>query len=679
MGKFLGFCPYCGCGCRLYYEYDKTKGDIVKVLPDKADKISRGRPCLKGLTVNEMMSTNRLNTPLIRYSKDEDLRPCSWEEAFDFIEKNLHKIFENRTGKGFDETQDFVKLRDEVYFLGSGEATNEANYLLSKFVRNCFASNNIDSCARLCHAATAVGFNKIYGMKAIPLYKQDDLEEADLFLFVGTDPMEDYPVLFHRILEAKQNGAQIISLDIGSNSTTQQSDKFIRINPEGITPILAHLALNLIEGKDISRDAKTFKGFREYLASIKEIVARNPISTFGVSREDMDYLITKVDEAKKPAIGFGMGLTQHVQGVQNVLSISSIALLLDAIIFPNRGKINVQGAGDVGADPGWRIEDNEDNARQISKQYGWSDDFASHDGKYMTDALYDSEVKFLWVMGTNPSHSMPHLNLLDKSFKNKFIVYQHHHSGRTMEFADVVLPAKVLSEVNGSVTNGERRVRGFFDRKNRRNAIGDDGASPQNTAGVRSNFDIIKSFAEHIGFDLANGSDEVQIFKELVRVVSGYEKLTYKTVNSNEGHFADKKPKFKHFHKIKYKKDHFAGKGDYPYIFTTARSKNHFCTGEGTRNSKTLMKREGRPIVRISREDANLLGVTDGDKIKITSRVGSIKSEITIDDSLEKRILVAPYHFEKMLVNKLAPLELDPVSGTPCYKRISVNVKAVDK
>jgi formate dehydrogenase major subunit len=83
--------------------------------------------------------------------------------------------------------------------------------------------------------------------------------------------------------------------------------------------------------------------------------------------------------------------------------------------------------------------------------------------------------------------------------------------------------------------------------------------------------------------------------------------------------------------------------------------------------------------VRISKEDAALLGVTDGDKIKISSRVGSIKLEITIDDSLEKRILVAPYHFEKMLVNKLAPLELDPVSGTPCYKRISVNVKAVDK
>jgi predicted molibdopterin-dependent oxidoreductase YjgC len=668
--KVRGICPYCGCGCRLWYEIDQSSRKVINVLPDKEDVISRGRPCMKGLAVHEMLNESRLRVPQIRKDKNAELEDCTWEEAFDFIKSKIDDIYMSEIGGEVGALQDLHKIRDEVYFIGSGEGTNEANYLFSKLIRNLFGSNNIDSCARLCHAATAVGFDKVFGMKAIPKYKQDDLKEADLFLFVGTDPMEDYPVLFHRVLEAKRDGAKIVTVDVGNNSTIMQSDKFVRIFPEGILPLLAHLSLRLIRGKDISRDAKQFVGFNAFVESIEEIAQDNPLSSFGVSRDDMRELYEFVDGGKKIVIGFGMGLTQHLNGVQNVLAISGLSLLLDAVLFPNRGKINVQGSGDVGAEPGWKMSD---GFEEIVRRFHWSSDFLSHEGKVSTEALYKREVKLLWAMGTNPSHSMPHLNLLDENFEDMFVIYQHHHYGRTMEFADVVLPNKILPEVCGSITNGERRVRGFFDPPNRKNTIG--VTAPKN---AKSNLSIVSDFANRMGLSGFGHESVADVFDEMVEVVPGYGGVSRSEVAKNQGDFANKEPRKKQFVKINWEKEHFTGDGKYPYVFTTARSKFHFCTGEGTRNSESLCQRESEPYIRISKPDSKSLQLKEGDKIRIESEVGSVEGQITIDESLEKRVLIAPYHFEKLLVNKLAPLKLDPISSTPCYKQIAVNIEVVD-
>jgi formate dehydrogenase major subunit len=444
----------------------------------------------------------------------------------------------------------------------------------------------------------------------------------------------------------------------------------LRISPKGILPVLARLSLRLVEGRDISKEAKNFPGFNEFLKSLEVIKDENPISTLGISRDDMERLYNMVNDSNKTVIGFGMGLTQHVGGVENVMAITGLSLLIDGILFPNRGKINVQGAGDVGVEPAWK-------PLEGFVEYDWSDDFLTHDGKVSTRALYEDEVELVWVMGTNPSHSMPHLNLLDKSFKDKFIIYQHHHPGRTMEFADVVLPSRVVSEVDGSVTNGERRVRGFFG------GVEETGAGRKNTIGIAapqkalSNFEILNKFGQYmqvVGFPFANEQDA---FEEIVQVIRGYQKLEISEVAGKDGDFANKQPPKKEFFPVKYDNDHFQGDGQYPFVFTTARSKYHFCTGEATRNSATLIKLDAVPFVRMSHSDAKLLGLLDGGRVRIYSKVGEIEANIKVDASIEKRVLIAPYHFEKLLVNKLTPLELDPVSKTPGYKYISVNVELI--
>jgi len=432
----------------------------------------------------------------------------------------------------------------------------------------------------------------------------------------------------------------------------------------GIIPLLSHLIVMLVEGSDISRDAKSFEGFEEFVHKARGVSRQNPPSTFGFSREDMQYLYAALNGAKKPVIGFGMGLTQHMNGTQNVYAISGLALLLNAILFPNRGKVNIQGAGDVGADPFWipGIVSLADNS--------WDFGFRSHLGVCLTEALYGDEVEFVWVMGMNPSQSMPDLNTLDRSLSKKFVVFQHHHPGRTMEFADVVLPSTMLSEEEGTITNGERRVRGIFRGK-------PDG-DRKNTTGLNreTHTGTILSFAKYIGAPGFDYRDEQDVFREMITVVPGYENLTFDRVFSKEGQYANKEPEFKLFKPFEYNPGHFQ-QNTFQFTFTTARNRFQFCSGTGTRSSKTLVGLSGDACAYMNPEDASTLGVDDGVMVRISSSVGQVETQIKVDAGIEKRVIVAPFHFEKLLVNRLTPRVLDPESKTPCYKDIGVNVEKV--
>lgn len=670
------FCPYCGCGCTLRLKCSPDSAQIERTLPDENDVVSDGKPCVKGLTIHEMINTNRLSTPMLRRSKQEELEPCSWEEAFSFIKDKISSLeaaagaetnVRSNAAVNSEERTDY-KLRDKVFFLGSGECTNEANYLMSKLCRSHFGSNNIDSCARLCHAATGVAFKRMFGMSAIPRYSIEDVAEGDCFLFIGTDPMEDYPVMFNRVIEARRKGASVVSIDIASNSTADQSDFVYQISPNGILPLLSHLIVMLVDGKDYSRRARNIKGFDVFVDSARKTALENPPSSFGFTREGIDELYWVLNDAKKPVIGFGMGLTQHGNGTQNVYGITGLAMLLDAVLFPNRGKVNIQGAGDVGADPEWRP--------RVGSEWrsSWNDGFMSHDGKFVTKALYDSDVEFVWIMGGNPSQSLPDLNSLDRSMQKKFVVFQHHHPSRTMEFADVVLPSTMLPEESGCVTNGERRVRGLYEGDcalDKRRAIG--CVSDE----IKGHSCILAQFAQYIGAQGFEFEEISDIFNEMVSIVPGYWKLERGGVGSVEGMFARKEPRYERFVAFTYDRPHFSGTSAYPFVFTTARNRFHFCTGSATRCSRTLRDLGGRPSVLINPLDAEIYHIADETKIRITSEVGNIEALALLDASVKKRVLVAPFHFDKLLVNKLTPMNLDPESGTPCYKEIPVNIETI--
>ena len=610
-------CPYCGCGCELGFKVDKNK--VVGTLPVKEDICSEGKPCIKGLTAHETIYEDRIKHPMIR--KNGKLVKASWKAAYSMIKKNMEYLHP-----------------EEVYFTGSAGYSNETNYLLQKFAKTVFKTKNVDSCARLCHAATGIAYNEGFGMSRIP-HKMDDVLTSDVIFTIGTNPANDYPVFFDRIQKARSKGAKLVSVDIDPHETTVVSDYPVYIKAESIIVFLSGVLREItVKAKQREKEMRNFKTIKE---KVNKFTPEYVSKVCGIKQEDFEKVLDLIVNSKRLTVTHGMGITQRFNGTQNCRALTNIGLLKNAKFIPLRGKINVQGAGDMGC-----------NTKHPN---------------YITNAFFNKPLKALYVMGMDPAMSFPNLNLVHKKMRDMFVVVQHTFPTETMKFADVVLPSSLLFEEDGTITNGESRVR-------RVNQV----IPP---VGGKKDWEIICDLAKEFGFYNFDYKNEKDIFEEITKIREDYEKLSWKKVSNNKNNFTNKHMKYKRLinydtsipSEVKTKKRNF--------VLTTMRSKFHFCTGEATLKSKTLKKIDPEALCSINERDARKLGVKNGDFIKITSDVASIKVKVKIDKNANSGTITVPFHFNKVLINKLFPSEgyLDMISGTPNFKAINVSIKKVKK
>lgn len=602
-------------------DYQVDNGKIIAVKPYKEDLCSRGRPCIKGLTSHEPVTVERITEPMIR--KEGKLVKASWQEAYEFIKKNTHKL-----------------KPDQVFFLGSGGHTNEDNYILQKFARTVFRTNNVDTCARLCHAATAVAFLKTINLPCVP-NKMDDVLDCDVILAVGTNPVTNYPVFFNRILEAKNKGAKLIVVNFERILTSKFADINVIINHDGTIAFLGGIINYLIKKSKTDEEMHLKE-------SVKKFTPEFVAEACSIDKEDFVRVAETVAAAKKLATCHGMGITQHINGTQNVIALTDIALLKNAVIMPMRGKVNVQGAGDVGCSPTFKFS-------KIRTK-----------GRMYTEAFYHTKPKFMYVMGTNPAKSLPDINFVEKKLKKMFIVYQHHHPGPTMDFASVVLPSPMLMESDGTITNGESRVR------RTREVVAPPGG--------KGDWQILCELAKVFGFEKEFAyKNAEEIFAEITKTIPSYSSLSWENVTEGQSQFVDKSAR----------KDTLAlfntnlpceaiTSPDYPFVLTTARSQHHFCTAEDTQRSTTLRKLTPEPYCYMSLEDAQTLGIRDMQLVEVESKVGKIMLKAKLNPDVRIGTVIIPFHFDSVLVNRLFPhAGIDKISGTPNYKTVGVRVTRV--
>ncbi|MBU4246249.1 MAG: molybdopterin-dependent oxidoreductase [Nanoarchaeota archaeon] len=652
-------CPYCGCGCKLNYVVQA--GKIVKAEPIKDDPASQGRPCIKGLTSFEPLTVERLKYPMMRRRKDGPLRKTTWAAAFKYIKEKTKNL----------------KSRD-ILFTGSGEYTNEDNYIMQKFARVVFKTNNIDCCARLCHASTVKAMQGTYGIGAMSSF-MDDVLGADVILAVGTNPAHNYPVFFNRILDAKKKGAKLITVHAVPNATSKFSDIHINVPYESLTAFIAGL-LNAVSIKSQSKidgffgceadkkaenERSKVTGFEDMKKSISYLTHNYLSKRSGIDMNLFNRAVQMISESKDFVALHGMGLTQHANGTQNVTALLNLCTLKNGKTIPMRGKCNVQGAGDMGCCPNWAPFG---GSRSMAKEV-WGIDIDQKEGLKITEGLENNPVRAAYIMGMNPAQSMPNLNEVHTQLKSMFVIYQHHHPSETMKFADVVLPSAMLPEKDGTVTNAERRVRRV------RKAI----ESP----GKKQDWEIICGLAKEFGYSKQFGYKSADdIFGEIIRAVPEYAGLTWKGVSEKDNCFADKEERFKKFVPLeKIVQVESPRTSEYSFTLTTTRLQYHFCTGEATRRSKTMMKMQPKPVCKMNESDAKKLGIKTGDIMLIKSVAGEIKIEAEADATVPSGMLVAPYHFESVLINKVIPSHrhLDEITQTPNYKAIKVNVEKIGK
>ncbi len=663
-------CPYCGVGCGVGLIVMNNK--ILGVEPTKFHPVNEGKLCIKGRYCFEFVhDENRLRKPLIR--KNGEFREITWSKAISTIAEMINEY------------------KDEIGFLASAKCTNEENYALQKFAR-VLGTNNIDHCARLCHAPTVVGLGEAFGSGAMT-NSIEDIEESNCILLIGSNTFEQHPLIARRILRAKEKGAKIVVVDPRKTHTARFADVFLQVYP-GTNVALLNGIMNVIlkEGLyDYKFIKKRTKGFEEFARYIEKYTPELVSKICGVELELIKKTARMYAVSDRSSIIYCMGITQFIHGSDNVKACCNLALLTGNVgkpgagVNPLRGQNNVQGACDMGAlpnvFPGYQKVTDENIRKKFEEV--WNYELNGDVGLTVTEMINEAgkSIKFLYVMGENPVVSDPDVNHVKKCLKKlDFLVVQDIFFSNTAEFADVVLPACCWAEKDGTFTNTERRVQLI------RKAVELPDALPD--------WKIIKMVAKEVGLRGFSYSRAEDIFNEIRKVTPQYAGITYKKLRKTNGIQwpcpTESHPGTPILHTDKFATSDGLGKftiaehkepferpdGEYPFILTTGRIVFHYHTGTMTRRSKHLREEINECFVEINPEDAKELSVKDGDLIKVESRRGSIFAKVRISD-IKKGVVFIPFHFAESSANELTVCALDEKSKIPELKLCAVKIEVV--
>ena len=635
-------CTYCGCACRLNFVIDN--GKIVKVLPDPTDKVSEGKPCIKGLTLHEVIQKDRILKPMTRKYKSSPLKEVSWDEAYNFI---------------YEKTKDLSP--EEVFFAPSGKTTNEDCYIMQKFARTVFKTNNVDGCCtRLCHIATVKALIDTFGNGAIPT-KMDDTYDIDCLFIIGSNPASNYPVMFNRILKARKK-MKIISVQNIENLTSQFADIKLIIQPGTNIVFLNGIMNELIHRKAYDKNVEKVTNFSNLYEIVKKYPSEIVCEFCKISKEEFIKVVDTVEDSRNLGVMHGMGVTQHTSGTANVHSLLNLLILKNGKLLSGRGEVNVQGVGDMGCLPDSMssVLINQEIIESV-----WKTKLSRDNGKNMVEALITSPVKAAFISGFNPAQSLPNLDRVHENLSKIFLVQLEPHLNLTSDFADVILPTPTLVERNGTITNGERRVRRVIK------TIEPMGMSKPEWIIFK---ELAKLFESEKFFTYNN---EKEITDEISKTIPAYRNIDVDSIYEGNDNFADKEIEF-----VKFNPEEFKGKKDirtkeYPFILTTFRSQHHFLTGELTTKSETLSKSSDGAYCYMNEEDAKKLEIKDGNTVEVSSCVSKLITKAKIDKRIPKGIVGMYFHFKELLVNKLFPTEFDEKMSTPNYKMVAVQIKKV--
>lgn len=246
-------CPYCGVGCGIYLG---IRGDrIVSARGDPENPVNNGRLCVKGrFALNFVNSSERLEKPLIK--EDNEFKEVEWDEAIAFIADKLSKY-----------------NGDEFAAIASAKCTNEENYLLQKFTRTVMKSNNIDHCARLCHAPSLVALSESLGSGAMT-NSINELKKASCILAIGTNTTETHPVIAYKVIEAVKNGSKLIVVNPTRIELVRHADIYLRNKPGTDVPLIlgmckAIIEKNLIDHEFMKKRTEGFESFKEYVYDLE--------------------------------------------------------------------------------------------------------------------------------------------------------------------------------------------------------------------------------------------------------------------------------------------------------------------------------------------------------------------------------------------------------------------------
>ena len=680
-------CAYCGVGCGLVAE---LKGDrVVRMTPWKGGQANEGHACVKGrFAWGYATHPDRVTRPMIRRSTSDPWTEVSWDEAIGHAAAEFRRI-QAAYGK------------EAVGGITSSRCTNEETYLVQKLVRAAFGNNNVDTCARVCHAPTGYALGQAFGTSA-GTQSFRSVDQVDVFMVIGANPTEAHPVLASRIKRRLRQGAKLIVLDprridlvAGPHVAAQHHLQLRPGTNVAVVTALAHVIVTegLLNEAFIAThcDAQSFTQWREFAGRPEN----SPEATQALTQVPADEVRAAARlyaTGGNAAIYYGLGVTEHAQGSTMVLGIANLAMATGNIgregvgVNPLRGQNNVQGSCDMGSFPhelpGYRHVS--DAAVRAQFEAAWGVALSPEPGlriPHIFDAALEGSFKGLYCQGEDLAQSDPDSRHVAQALAAmECVVVQDLFLNETAKFAHVFLPGASFLEKDGTFTNAERRI-------SRVRRVIDPLAG-------HADWEVTQMLANALGLSM-HYAHPSQVMDEIAALTPSFAGVSYEKLDRlgsvqwpchegtgeagtqtlhvdgfvrGKGRFFITQPVASD-ERVTYR---------FPLLLTTGRVLTQYNVGTQTRRTANLQWL-AEDLLEIHPLDAEERDIIDGDWAYVESRVGATRLRAAVTERVPPGVVYASFHFPSSGTNLVTTDSADWATDCPEFKVTAVQVSAAAK
>ncbi len=671
-------CPYCGVGCQQWLHVKDDR--VVKVTGVEEAEPNHGRLCVKGRFGYDFIhAKDRLTHPLIR--EGSEFRKATWDEALNLTAEKFRRIISDHGP-------------DALAGISCARSINEDSYNMQKLFRAVIGTNNIDHCARTCHAPTVAGLARSFGSGAMTNSFRE-FAKARLFFVIGSNMTEAHPVAATWVKQAVRNGAHLIVADPRYNGIAEHSHTYMQLKVGSDVALINGLMHVLIKENLYDRDyvENHTAGFMEMKERVMQYPPERAAEISGVDADTICRVARKMAEIKPAMLIYTLGITEHTCGVNNVLSCANLQMLLGNVGFesggvnPLRGQNNVQGACDMGAlpnvFPGYQKVD--DPASREKFSHAWQTRLPEKPGIMIPDmieGLKNDTIKALYVFGENIANTEPDIFHVEKCLASaEFLVCNDIFPTETTRFAHVVFPAAAWCEDDGTFTNSERRVSRV------RKVV-----APPGTA--KPNWWIFREISRRMGKTWSSASSREIWDNEVSALSPPFAGIKYRRIEYDGLQWpcpTEDHPGTVTLHKggnftcgrgnfvaLEWTPPAEQTDAEYPFVLSTGRRLYHYHTRTQTGRCGGLNDLLGEETADISAQDADSLGIVQGEKIRVASRRGSVEVTARITPQVPAGLVWMAFHFREGCANWLTNPAFDPVSKTAEFKACAVRLDKLE-
>lgn len=522
-----------------------------------------------------------------------------------------------------------------------------------------------------------------------------EIRDTDLMFVIGSNTTEAHPIIAMEMKRAVRRGARLIVADPRAIWLSEIADLHLQLKPGTDVALLlamSHviIAEDLVDHAFIDTHTEDFGAVVE---ASRDATPQWAETITGVAADDIRTAARWYATTERAGIYYTLGITEHTHGTDNVYGLANLVLMTGHLgrhaagMNPLRGQNNVQGANDAGASPVFypgyqRVTDPEARARF---EDAWGVSLPPEEGlnlNVMMKEMARGRIKGLYVVGEDLVLSEPNATEVERGLNQcEFVVLQDIFLNETARFADVILPAACFAEKDGVFTNSDRRVQRV------RRAVSPPGEA-------RADWEILCDLARAVGYPMPDYASPAEIYAEMAALSDKFSGISHARIDA-EGGLQWPCPTPDHpgtptlhgdgpirgkgvFQAIAYRPSDELPDEDYPLLLSTGRTLYHYNAGTQTRRASGPMSKQRGNFIEMHRRDAKIRGLSDGDRVRVSSRRGEIEAIVWISPRMRRGCVWMPLHFPESPTNLLTNDAGDKITGTGEYKVCAVTLSPVE-